>query len=430
MAEFAAALKTPRKAIMLVKAGKAVDAIIEQVLAVFEKGDIIIDGGNEWYENTERRSEVVKEKGLLYVGMGISGGEVGARHGPSLMPGGSKEAYDSLEPILKKISAQVEDSPCVCYIGEGGSGNYVKMVHNGIEYGDMELICEAYDILKISGLSNSELEEIFNDWNKSELSSYLIEISGKIFGKLDEDVEGCEANKKEYLLDKILDCSGSKGTGMWTVEESAREYVSCPTIAEALYSRYMSSLKDERVSASSILHGPPKFDFKSIDKEQLINDVKRCLYCCKLCSYSQGLNLIRAMSKTKNWNINLSDCLKIWRGGCIIRAKILDKLSLCYIKNSEIDSILVDAEIAKELNDRQDSWRRVISLSVATGYTLPAMSASLGYYDSYRRARLPANLLQAQRDFFGSHMFERIDKKRGEFYHCQWTPEHFGGLKE
>lgn len=317
--------------------------------------------------------------------MGVSGGEIGARNGPCLMPGGSKEAYDLLYPMLSKVAAQVEDEPCVTYVGSGSSGNYVKMVHNGIEYGDMELICEAYDILKVSGIHNKELSGIFSDWNKTD-SSYLLEITSKILAKKDEDVDGCEPSD-DYLVDKILDCSGSKGTGMWTVEEAAKQYVSCPTIAEALWSRYISSNKDQRATASTILHGPPKFDFKAIDKEQLINDVKGALYCCKLCSYCQGINLIRAASKANKWDIKISDVVKTWRGGCIIRAKILDRIAEVYEKNPDIDSLLIDEEFAKELNERQDNWRRIVSLAVATGYTLPAMSASLGYYDSYRRAR-------------------------------------------
>eukprot|EP00002_Diphylleia_rotans_P011730 TRINITY_DN2309_c0_g3_i1.p2 TRINITY_DN2309_c0_g3~~TRINITY_DN2309_c0_g3_i1.p2 ORF type:complete len:472 (+),score=115.24 TRINITY_DN2309_c0_g3_i1:79-1494(+) len=407
--QFCASLQRPRRIIILVKAGSPVDDTIATLVPHLEAGDIIIDGGNEWYPNTERRSKEANARGLLYVGMGVSGGEEGARHGPSLMPGGPKEAYDVLEPVLKKIAAQVDDGPCVTYIGKGGAGNYVKMVHNGIEYGDMQLISEAYDILRnIGGLTNEELHEVFTEWNNGELKSFLIEITSIIFGKKDA---------KGHIVDYILDKTGMKGTGMWTVKEFAERCVPAATIAAALDSRYLSGLKDERVAASQVLSGPTAQP--TADKKQLIDDVRQALYASKICSYAQGMNLIRKAGEEVGWDLDLGSIARIWKGGCIIRAIFLDRIKAAYDRDSKLPSLLVDPEFARELNERQAAWRRIVALCATNGIAAPAFSGSLAYFDSYRRARLPANLIQAQRDFFGAHTYERTDEA-GSF-HTEWN---------
>lgn len=402
---------------MLVKAGAPVDATIETLVPYLEAGDILIDGGNEWYEKSIQRTKGLEEKGILFVSMGVSGGEIGARHGPSLMPGGRKVAYEALENILTKIAAQVDGEACVTYIGGAGSGNYVKMVHNGIEYGDMELIAEIYGLLKASGFGNEEMSAIFGAWNRSELESYLIEITCLILAKPDEMVgEG-------YLIDRILDVAGSKGTGMMTVKEAAERGVSAPTIASALFERYISGEKDLRMRAASMMSGP-SFDWGTIDRTQLVSDLKDALFCSKIVAYAQGLDIIRRASLEFNWGINLGECARIWKGGCIIRAKILDKINKAFAKDTSLENLLLDPEFAEELVRRQQAWRRVVSLAVAGGVPVPALTASLQYFDSFRSQRLPTNLLQAQRDFFGSHTFERVDQPRGQFYHCRWTSEH------
>ena len=402
---------------MLVKAGAPVDATIETLVPYLDPGDILIDGGNEWYEKSIQRTKGLEEKGILFVSMGVSGGEIGARHGPSLMPGGRKVAYEALENILTKIAAQVDGEACVTYIGGAGSGNYVKMVHNGIEYGDMELIAEIYGLLKASGFGNEEMSAIFGAWNRSELESYLIEITCLILAKPDEMAgEG-------YLIDRILDVAGSKGTGMMTVKEAAERGVSAPTIASALFERYISGEKDLRMRAASMMSGP-SFDWGTIDRTQLVSDLKDALFCSKVVAYAQGLDIIRRASLEFNWGINLGECARIWKGGCIIRAKILDKINKAFAKDTSLENLLLDPEFAEELVRRQQAWRRVVSLAVAGGVPVPALTASLQYFDSFRSQRLPTNLLQAQRDFFGSHTFERVDQPRGQFYHCRWTSEH------
>ena len=402
---------------MLVKAGAPVDATIETLVPYLDPGDILIDGGNEWYEKSIQRTKGLEEKGILFVSMGVSGGEIGARHGPSLMPGGRKVAYEALENILTKIAAQVDGEACVTYIGGAGSGNYVKMVHNGIEYGDMELIAEIYGLLKASGFGNEEMSAIFGAWNRSELESYLIEITSLILAKPDEMVgEG-------YLIDRILDEAGSKGTGMMTVKEAAERGVSAPTIASALFERYISGEKDLRMRAASMMNGP-SFDWGTIDRTQLVSDLKDALFCSKVVAYAQGLDIIRRASLEFNWGINLGECARIWKGGCIIRAKILDRINKAFAKDTSLENLLLDPEFAEELVRRQQAWRRVVSLAVAGGVPVPALTASLQYFDSFRSQRLPTNLLQAQRDFFGSHTFERVDQPRGQFYHCRWTSEH------
>jgi 6-phosphogluconate dehydrogenase len=413
--EFVHSLAKPRKVIILVVAGKPVDSTIAALAEHMEEGDIIIDGGNEWFPNSVRRAEELKPKGIHFIGMGISGGEEGARNGPSLMPGGPKEAFDALEPILLKCAAQVDDGACTTYLGPVGSGNYVKMVHNGIEYGDMQLIAEAYDILKIAGgLTNTELAQVFDEWNKGELESFLIEITAQIFAKKDD------LGSDDFLLDKILDKTGMKGTGRWTVQEAAERSIAAPTMTAALDARYLSARKEERIIASKILAGPS--EIPSVDKQQLIDDVRQALYASKICSYAQGLNLIREAGNQLGWNVDLGECARIWKGGCIIRAAFLDRIKGAYAKDPTLISLLIDPDFSQELNARQYSWRRVVSLAVASGIPTPSFSGSLSYYDSFRRERLPANLTQAQRDFFGGHTYERTDRE-GQF-HCEWTEAH------
>ncbi|XP_051141112.1 6-phosphogluconate dehydrogenase, decarboxylating 2-like [Andrographis paniculata] len=410
---FVMSIQKPRVIIMLVKAGAPVDQTIKTLSAHMEKGDCIIDGGNEWYENTERREKAMAELGLLYLGMGVSGGEEGARNGPSLMPGGSFEAYKYIEDIVLKVAAQVPDSgPCVTYIGKGGSGNFVKMVHNGIEYGDMQLIAEAYDVLKSVGkLSNDELKNVFSEWNNGELQSFLIEITSHIFGVKDENGDG-------YLVDKVLDKTGMKGTGKWTVQQAAELSVAAPTIESSLDSRFLSGLKNERIEAAKVFKSGDILTEQEVDKQKLIDDVRQALYASKICSYAQGMNLIRAKSIEKGWELKLGELARIWKGGCIIRAIFLDRIKKAYDRNSELANLLVDPEFAKEIIERQRAWRRVVSLAIVSGISMPGMSASLAYFDSYRRERLPANLIQAQRDYFGAHTYERVDVS-GSF-HTEW----------
>lgn len=385
-----------------------------------EPGDIIIDGGNEWYENTEKRKAAVASQGLLYLGMGVSGGEEGARNGPSMMPGGSSEAYQFIQPIVEKVAAQVDDGPCVMYIGEGGAGNYVKMVHNGIEYGDMQLISEAYDVLKtLGGLTNEELAATFTAWNQGDLQSFLVEITSIILGKKDDKAEG-------YVVDKIIDQTGSKGTGKWTVQQAADLSVAAPTITSSLDGRYMSALKPERVAASKVFEKlgvlAPSV-IPGVDKKQLILDVAQALYASKICSYAQGMNIIKAKSLEQKWGINLGGLARIWKGGCIIRAAFLDDIRKAYARDPELANLLVDPEFAKRLAASEGAWRRVIGQAIAAGVPVPGFTASLSYFDTYRRERLPANLVQAQRDFFGSHTYQRVDADG--WFHTVWD-ETFG----
>jgi len=416
--DFVMSLEKPRRVIILVKAGAPVDATIDGLMEYMEPGDIIIDGGNEWYENTERRAAMVAEKGLLYMGCGVSGGEEGARNGPSMMPGGSPEAYKFIQPIVEKVAAQVDDGPCVTYIGEGGAGNYVKMVHNGIEYGDMQLISEAYDILKnVGGLTNAEIAAVLDEWNEGVLNSFLIEISATIF-KMEDDKTG-----KGELVDVILDKTGMKGTGKWTVQEAAELSVAAPTIEASLDGRFLSGLKDERVAAakfySSLGISPPK-PLEGIDKAQLVSDVRDALYASKICSYAQGMNIIRAKSAMKGWNINMAELSRIWKGGCIIRAVFLDLIKDAYVRDPNLSNMLVDPFFGGELARLDGAWRRVVCHAVTAGLACPGFTASLGYYDTYRRERVPANLVQAQRDYFGSHTYERTDMEG--WHHTVWSP--------
>ena len=413
--EFVKTLERPRKILVMVKAGAPVDYVIEDLKPLLEEGDMIIDGGNSLYEDTERRTRDLESTGLGFVGMGVSGGEEGALKGPSLMPGGTKAAYEELEPILTKIAAQVDDGPCVTFVGPGGAGHYVKMVHNGIEYGDMQLIAEAYDIMKNAlGLSNEELHEVFKEWNTTdELNSFLIEITADIFKYVDPD-------SKKHLVDLILDSAGQKGTGRWTVVSSLELGVPIPTMYAAVNARVMSSYKEERESASHQLTGPAiKFDG---DKKAFINKVRDALYCSKMCSYAQGMALIAKASAEYYGNqVSLPDSARIWKGGCIIRAGFLDKIKKAFVDNPDLPNLLLAPEFKQSILDRQEAWREVLVLANQVGIPVPAFSASLDYFDSYRRADLPQNLTQAQRDYFGAHTYERVDKPRGEAFHTEWA---------
>ena len=422
MKEFVNSLQKPRSVIILVKAGAPVDATIKGLSEHMEPGDIIIDGGNEWYENTERRIEEAHAKNLLYMGMGVSGGEEGARNGPSMMPGGDVEAYEAVKEVLTASTAQTDSGACVTFVGKGGAGNFVKMVHNGIEYGDMQLISEAYDVLKtVGGLTNAELATAFNEWNAAELDSFLIEISALILAKEDDQVADGGP-----LVDKILDKTGMKGTGKWTVQQAAELSVAIPTIASSLDARFISGVKDERVAAEACYKtaglaaadaATPKLSAE--EKKQLVDDVRAALYASKICSYAQGMNLIRAKSTEQEWGLDLGEMARIWKGGCIIRARFLDRIKKAYDKDANLPSLLVDGEFAAELVERNESWRRVVTAAINAGVATPSMSGSLAYFDSYRRGRLPANLVQAQRDFFGSHTYERTDMEG--WHHTVWS---------
>lgn len=412
--EFVKSLDRPRQILVMVKAGGPVDKVIEQLKPLLDQGDMIIDGGNSLYEDTERRTKDLESTGLGFVGMGVSGGEEGALNGPSLMPGGTEAAYKELEPILTKIAAQVDDGPCVTFVGPRGAGHYVKMVHNGIEYGDMQLIAEAYDLLKNgAGLTNQKLHEVFLEWNKTqELNSFLIEITADIFTQKDSETSS-------DLLDLILDSAGQKGTGRWTVVEALQLGIPTPTIYAAVNARVMSSYKDERVAASSELSGPSK-GFEG-DVESFISKVRDALYCSKMCSYAQGMALLARASQEFEYNLDLAETARIWKGGCIIRAGFLDKIKSAFTENPNLPNLLLAPEFKQTILDRQEAWREVLAVANTIGVAVPAFSASLDYFDSYRRDRLPQNLTQAQRDYFGAHTYERTDKPRGEFFHTQWT---------
>lgn len=415
--EFVQILERPRKILVMVKAGPPVDAVIEQLKPLLEEGDMIIDGGNSLYEDTERRTRDLESTTKLgFVGMGVSGGEEGALHGPSLMPGGTEFAYRELEPILTKIAAQVDDGPCVTYVGPGGAGHYVKMVHNGIEYGDMQLIAEAYDVLKNGlGLSNQQLQETFAEWNRTdELNSYLIEITADIFKYVDPETG-------HHLVDLILDSAGQKGTGRWTVLSSLELGVPIPTIYAAVNARVMSAYKDERVAAAKELPGPG--ETYPGDADLFVDKVRDALYCSKMCSYAQGMALIAKASQEFNYNISLPESARIWKGGCIIRASFLDKIRKAFAENPGLPNLLLAPEFKQSILDRQEAWREVLVLANKLGIPVPAFSSSLDYFDSYRRANLPQNLTQAQRDYFGAHTYERTDKPRGEFFHTEWMTE-------
>ncbi len=411
--ELVGALKRPRRVMLMVKAGDTVDQMIESLTPYLEKGDIIIDGGNSHYPDTNRRTKDLAEKGILFIGSGVSGGEEGARFGPSIMPGGNPAAWPHLKEIFQSIAAKVEDgSPCCDWVGENGAGHYVKMIHNGIEYGDMQLICEAYHLLSAGlGLNAEELHEVFAEWNKGELDSYLIEITSEIFTKKDDD--------GAPMVDKILDAAGQKGTGKWTGVNSLELGVPVTLIGEAVYARCLSAMKDERVAASKILNGPKLSAAQ--DRQQFIEDVRRALYCSKVVSYAQGYMLMREAAKEQGWDLNYGGIALMWRGGCIIRSRFLGKIKEAFDKNRQLTNLLLDDFFSRTMNEYQASWRRAVIKAVEYGVPTPAISTALSFYDGYRAERLPANLLQAQRDFFGAHTYERVDKPRGEFFHTNWT---------
>jgi len=412
--ELTGLLKRPRRVMLMVKAGDSVDQTIEHVLPHLEAGDILIDGGNSLFTDTNRRTKDLAAKGILYIGTGVSGGEEGARTGPSIMPGGNPAAWPHVKPIFQAIAAKVEDgTPCCDWVGENGAGHFVKMVHNGIEYGDMQLICEAYDLLQRGlGLTADELHTVFTEWNKGELDSYLIEISSHIFAKKDED--------GKPLVDKILDTAGQKGTGKWTVISALDTGQPVTLIGESVFARCLSALKEERVTASKILQGPATKAAVG-DRAAFIENVRCALYCSKMISYAQGYMLLRAAAKENGWNLNMGGIALMWRGGCIIRSQFLGKIKVAYDKNPALENLLLDSFFSGALNQYQALWRKALIQAVELGIPTPAFSTALAFFDGYRAARLPANLLQAQRDYFGAHTYERVDQPRGQFSHTNWT---------
>jgi 6-phosphogluconate dehydrogenase len=411
--EFVEALARPRKVMLMVKAGAAVDAFIEKLLPHLEDGDVIIDGGNSHFPDTIRRTEYVENQGKLYIGTGVSGGEEGALRGPSIMPGGSPPAWEHVKPIFQAICAKTDDGePCCDWVGENGAGHFVKMVHNGIEYGDMQMICETYQMMKEGlGMTNQQMHDCFAEWNQGELDSYLIEITRDILGHKDED--GNE------VIDLILDTAGQKGTGKWTAIEALNLGQPLTLIGEAVFARCLSALKEERVQAAKVLKGP-KAKFRG-DTDKLINDLRQALYASKIVSYAQGYQLMRAAAAEYNWNLNYGGVALMWRGGCIIRSAFLGKIKEAFDKKPKLTNLLLDPFFKKAVTKAQASWRRVITTAVRLGIPMPAMSSALTFFDGYRHERLPANLLQAQRDYFGAHTYERVDKPRGEFFHTNWT---------
>ena len=411
--EFVGSLKCPRKIIMLVKAGKAVDELIEQLVPLLEKGDILIDGGNSHFPDTIRRTQYAESKGMLYIGTGVSGGEEGALKGPSLMPGGSPAAWPHVKNIFQAICAKTPDGePCCDWVGENGAGHFVKMVHNGIEYGDMQLICEVYDLMKRGlGLTNQEMHKVLTEWNEGELNSYLIEITRDILGYKDE--EGKE------VVDLILDAAGQKGTGKWTVVAALDDGMPLTLIGEAVFARCLSAVKEERVAAAQEIK--PKVKKFSGDKERFVNDLRQALYASKIVSYAQGYQLMRAAAKTYKWNLNYGGIALMWRGGCIIRSMFLGEIKKAFKRNPDLVNLLVDKFFKKAVVSRQAAWRRVVVKAAQLGIPTPCLSSALAYFDGYRSDRLPANLLQAQRDYFGAHTYERVDKPRGQVFHTNWT---------
>lgn len=411
--ELVHSVKKPRKIMMLVKAGQPVDDLIEQLLPYLEKGDIIIDGGNSYFPDTIRRAKYVEGKGFLYIGTGVSGGEEGALKGPSIMPGGSVAAWSHVKPLFQAVAAKVDDgTPCCDWVGEDGAGHFVKMVHNGIEYGDMQLICEAYHIMRdLGGMNSEEIHDVFESWNKGDLNSYLIEITRDILGY--KDAGG------EHLVEKILDTAGQKGTGKWTGIEALELGVPLTLIVEAVFGRSLSAIKDERVKASGILKTElPPF---TGDRQKLVADLGYALYAAKIVSYAQGYSLMRAAAKNYNWNLNYGGIALMWRGGCIIRSAFLGKIKEAYDTDPSLHNLLLAPYFTAKIKEAHQGWRRIISSAALNGIPVPAMSSALSYFDGYRSARLPANLLQAQRDYFGAHTYERIDRPRGTFFHTNWT---------
>ncbi|WP_017728576.1 NADP-dependent phosphogluconate dehydrogenase [Halalkalibacterium ligniniphilum] len=410
--EFVNSLEKPRKILLMVKAGSPTDATIDSLKPYLEKGDILIDGGNTFFEDTIRRNKELEELGIHFIGTGVSGGEEGALKGPSIMPGGQKEAYELVKPIFEAISAKVDGDPCSTYIGPNGAGHYVKMVHNGIEYGDMQLISEAYFILKnVLGLEAQELHEVFAEWNKGELDSYLIEITADIFTKMDEDTG-------KPLVDVILDTAGQKGTGKWTSQSALDLGVPLPIITESVFARFISAMKEERVKASKLLKGPAEAVSFDGDKQELIEAVRKALYMSKICSYAQGFAQMRAASEEYDWNLRYGDIAMIFRGGCIIRAQFLQKIKDAYDREPQLANLLLDPYFKEIVESYQSALREVLTVAIKNGIPVPSFSSALSYYDSYRTETLPANLLQAQRDYFGAHTYERIDKEG--IFHTEW----------
>jgi 6-phosphogluconate dehydrogenase len=411
--ELVSVLKLPRRVMLMVKAGQPVDDFIELLLPLLEPGDIIIDGGNSNYQDSMRRTAYVESKGLLFIGTGVSGGEEGARHGPSIMPGGSPPAWSYVKDIFQSIAAKVEDgTPCCDWVGENGAGHFVKMVHNGIEYGDMQLISESYHLMRsLLAMSHDEMHQTFAEWNRGKLDSYLIQITGDIMAYKDED--------GAPLVDKILDAAGQKGTGRWTVEAALEAGIPLTLVAEAVLARSLSALKDERLEASRLLSGP-EAHFKG-DKVGFVNDIRDALYASKIISYTQGYMLMRAAAQEYGWNLNYGGIALMWRGGCIIRSVFLGKIKQAYERNPGLSNLLLDKYFKAEVENAQAAWRRVVARAVEAGIPVPAMSSALAFYDGYRLERLPANLIQAQRDYFGAHTYERLDRPRGEFFHTDWT---------
>ncbi|HEY5450281.1 MAG TPA: decarboxylating NADP(+)-dependent phosphogluconate dehydrogenase [Polyangia bacterium] len=411
--ELVQSLKSPRKIMMMVKAGKAVDELIDQLVPLLDKGDILIDGGNSHFPDTIRRTKALEDKGLLYIGTGVSGGEEGALKGPSIMPGGSPAAWPHVKPIFQAIAAKVADgTPCCDWVGDNGAGHFVKMVHNGIEYGDMQLICESYQIMKeLLGMSADEMHEVFKRWNTGDLDSFLIEITRDILAFKDED--------GTPMVDKILDTAGQKGTGKWTSVVAMDLGMPLTLISEAVFARCLSALKEDRVAASKILRGPtPKF---TGDKKAFLADLERALYASKIISYAQGYEMMRAAAGEFKWNLSYGGIALLWRGGCIIRSTFLGKIKDAYDKNPQLSNLLLDPFFREKIDAAQEGWRRVIATAATNGIWIPAHATALTYYDGFRNGRLPANLLQAQRDYFGAHQYERVDQPRGKFFHTNWT---------
>jgi 6-phosphogluconate dehydrogenase len=417
VAEFVQMLERPRRILIMVKAGGPVDAVIEELKPHLQDGDIVIDGGNSLFTDTERRVAALSGTGIKFFGMGVSGGEEGALWGPSLMPGGDEQSYKHLEPILKKIAAKTpDDGPCVTYIGSKGSGHFVKMVHNGIEYGDMQLIAEAYDLLKnVAGLNNHQLKDVFTDWNNGDLKSFLIEITAKVIDVPDPDGSG------KPLVELILDKAGQKGTGKWTTQNALDLGVPIPTITAAVDARGLSALKDQRIAASKILTGPAAQKSQTLNLKSFIEDVRSALYCSKICSYAQGMAMLSAADKEYKYGLHLDEIARIWKAGCIIRAVFLDEIKRSFKEEPTLANLLLAKRFREAISSRQDAWRRVLAAAIQNGIATPAFSASLAYYDAYRRERVPANLIQAQRDFFGAHTYERTDKPG--VFHTEWAAQ-------
>ena len=414
--DFVNSLETPRRIILMVKAGAPTDATIKSLLPHLDKGDVLIDGGNTFFQETMRRNEELDNSGINFIGMGVSGGEKGALEGPSLMPGGQKEAYDLVEPILKKIAAKAEDGEaCVTYVGPNGAGHYVKMVHNGIEYGDMELIAESYNLMRnLLGLSNDEISDVFNEWKEGELKSYLIDITADILTRKDDLGTG------KPIVDVILDRAGNKGTGKWSSQSALELGVPQSLITESVYARYISAMKDERVAASQVLPNP-EFDLGDVNKKELVEKIRRALYFSKIMSYAQGFEQLRVASENYDWNLNYGDMAKIWREGCIIRAQFLQKITDAYEKNPELKNLMLDDYFKKIVEEYQNDVRDIAALAIKAGVACPGFSSAITYYDQYRSAHLPANIIQAQRDYFGAHTYERTDREG--IYHYEWYHE-------